>query len=302
MKKCETRLGKMIFFVLAVILTVFPFVGCESAVTADMDIIYVYVTAVGDDCIYGNNTKIVCGKDHGYNVFDTVKVEYYKADIEEKQGTETVNEFGESYYVRYDRIIKKVVFSRKSRPNAGEPVYDKPVIYLYPEKTTEVLVNLDFDGYFTKTIPSYRDGWHVVASPDGQLIADDGKTYPYLFWEGIPNSEITITEGFCVAGNQTREFLEKILPEIGLAENEYTEFIEYWLPYMENNKYNLIQFCGENYLEIAKLEITPTPDSVLRVFMAYCSSDEYISLPEQTFTPFVRNGFTVVEWGGTCLD
>ncbi|MBO4770564.1 MAG: hypothetical protein J5563_07270 [Clostridia bacterium] len=198
--------------------------------------------------------------------------------------------------------MKKVIFSRISKPEAGEPVFDKPVIYLYPEKTTEVFVRLDFDGYLTETIPSYRDGWRVTAYPDGLLIAEDGEKYPYLFWEGVPNIGLSITEGFCVAGSQTREFLEKILPEIGLSENEYTEFIDYWLPHMENNEYNLIQFFGKEYTEAAKLDITPTPDSVLRVFMAYRSSSEYVQLTEQTFTPFVRDGFTVVEWGGTCLD
>ena len=166
----------------------------------------------------------------------------------------------------------------------------------------DTFIKLDFDGYFTETIPPYRDGWHVTAYPDGQLIAEDGEIYPYLFWEGVPNVELSITEGFCIAGSQTREFLEKILPEIGLSENEYTEFINYWLPQMENNEYNLIQFFGEQYVAAARLEITPTPDSVLRVFMAYHSSDECVSLTEQTFPSFVREGFTVVEWGGTCLD
>ncbi|MBQ9502727.1 MAG: hypothetical protein IJU70_11265, partial [Lentisphaeria bacterium] len=176
------------------------------------------------------------------------------------------------------------------------------VIYLYPGETTEVFVRLDFDGYFTTTIPPYRDGWHVIAYPDGQLITEDGEKYPYLFWEGVPNIELSITEGFCVAGSQTRVFLERILPEIGLSENEYTEFISYWLPRMENNEYNLIRFFGKDYTEAAKLEVTPTPDSVLRVFMVYRSSDEYLQLTEQSFTPFVREGFTVVEWGGTCID
>ncbi len=299
---------KMLILVLTVILAVFCLDGCvkqeqPDAATGDMDVMYVYVLASGNDWIYGNNTLIFCGKNHGYKIFNTVKVEYYKSDYTKEEGTVTVNPHSEgSYKAPYKGIIKKVVFSRLSDMEAGEPVFDKPVIYLYPEKETEVFVKLDFDGYFTKTIPSYCDGWHVIASPDGRLIADDGNTYPYLFWEGVPNGEFTITEGFCVAGNQTREFLEKILPEIGLNENEYTEFTEYWLPRMENNEYNLIQYCGEEYIEAAKLEVTPAPDSVLRVFMIYRSSDEYVALTEQTFTPFVRTGFTVVEWGGTCLD
>lgn len=296
---------KLLIFVLAFIFAALPLASCkkqEPMLTADMDIVYIYVTAYGDDWIYGNDTKVVCGKNHGYNIFNTVKVEYYKTDLAEEHGTVTVNQFGDPYESAYDKVIKRVVFSRVAKPEAGEPVYDKPVIYLYPEKTTKVFVKLEFDGYFTKTIPSYCDGWRVTAYPDGQLIAEDGEQYPYLFWEGVPNIELSITEGFCVAGSQTREFLEKILPEIGLTENEYTEFINYWLPHMENNEYNLIQFLGKEYTDAAKLEVSPMPDSVLRVFMVYRSSDEYVQLTEQAFMPFVREGFTVVEWGGTCLD
>ena len=42
----------------------------------------------------------------------------------------------------------------------------KPVIYLYPEKTTEVDVKVNLDGTFTTTYPKYNDGWNVVAEPD----------------------------------------------------------------------------------------------------------------------------------------
>ena len=39
-----------------------------------------------------------------------------------------------------------------------EPVERKPVIYLYPEKETEVSVNLDFSGKLTSTYPEYNGG------------------------------------------------------------------------------------------------------------------------------------------------
>ena len=70
----------------------------------------------------------------------------------------TVNQFGDPYESDYDKVIKRVVFSRVAKPEAGELLDEKPVIYLYPEKTTEVFVKLDFDGYFTETIPAYLDG------------------------------------------------------------------------------------------------------------------------------------------------
>lgn len=295
----------LVIFTLVMVLGMFNVSGCkpkEPVLTDDMAVDYIYVTEIGDDWIYGDDTKIICGKNHGFNICSTAKVIYYKTDLVEEHGILTVEGDVYTHQVSYDKVIKRVIYSRHADPNKGEPLWDKPVIYLYPENTSDVFVRLDYDGYLTQTIPPYSDGWHVTAYPDGTLIGEDGEKYPYLFWEGVPNNQLTITEGFCVAGSETREFLERILPEIGLAENEYTEFIDFWLPRMENNEYNLIQFFGEEYTESAKLEITPAPDSVLRVFMAYRSSDEYVQLTEQTFTPFVREGFTVVEWGGTCLD
>ena len=106
------------------------------------------------------------------------------------------------------------------------------------------------------------------------------------------------SKGFCVAGADTADFLRETLAEIGLTPKEYNEFIVYWLPKMQENPYNLISFQSERYTDIAKLDIDPTPDSVLRVFMAWKPLSKPQTIEPQTFTPFARDGFTVVEWGG----
>ena len=67
---------------------------------------------------------------------------------------------------------------------------------------------------------------------------------------------------------------------------------------MEHNLYNLIAFQQEVYTENAVLNITPTPDSLLRVFMAWQPLDAPVEIEPQTLEPFTREGFTVVEWGG----
>ena len=71
---------------------------------------------------------------------------------------------------------------------------------------------------------------------------------------------------------------------------------------MQNNPYNLITFQNEVYTDNAELEIIPEPDSILRVFMAYRPLDEAIFIEEQNLEPFKRQGFTVVEWGGTVVN
>jgi hypothetical protein len=180
----------------------------------------------------------------------------------------------------------------------------KPVIYLYPEQEQEVTVNLDFDGQLVTTYPEYDEeigGWDVIARPDGTLInTADGEEYSYIYWNGVTSSFLPdFSEGFVVPGEDTIEFLQSKLSEIGLLPAEYNELIIYWLPYMEHHAYNLISFAGTEYTELARMTITPEPDSLLRVFMVFRELDEPVSVPEQRFAPFVREGFTVVEWGGS---
>ena len=181
----------------------------------------------------------------------------------------------------------------------NEPMPEKPVIYLYPTEETEVSVKLDYDGEFIATYPKYDDGWNVIASPDGTLTSLDGaREYYCLFWEGEGGFEYDLSRGFVVAGKDTEKFLEDSLKTLGLSDKEANEFIIYWLPLMQNNEYNLISFQHEAYTSAARLEITPTPDSLLRVYMVYQPLDAPVEIEPQTFEPFERKGFTVVEWGG----
>jgi len=179
----------------------------------------------------------------------------------------------------------------------------KPVICLYPEETTDVTVSLDYDGKLTCTYPAYQNSWRVTANPDGTLVNRmDGKTYSYLFWEGEDDAEYDMSKGFVVKGEDTAAFLQEKLSLLGLTPKEYNEFIVYWLPKMQENPYNLITFQKEAYTECARLHITPEPDSVLRVFMAYKSLHAPIEVEEPVLEPFERKGFAVVEWGGTEVE
>ena len=176
----------------------------------------------------------------------------------------------------------------------------KPVIYLYPEEQADVCVQLTLDGKLTSSYPSYSDAWNVTAYPDGTLTDKvSGREYYCLYWEGELNTEYDFSVGTVVRGEDTAEFLEDALKKLGLTEREANEFIIYWLPQMEANKYNLISFQSDAYTDAAVLNITPTPDTVIRVFMAWKELDAPIEVTPQEFTAPDRIGFTVVEWGGT---
>ena len=175
---------------------------------------------------------------------------------------------------------------------------EKPVIYLYPEEETAVSVKLALSGKITCAYPAYNGGWQVTAAPNGTLTGADGVEYNYLYWEGTSAAEYDFSTGFCVAGGDTAAFLEGTLAELGLSRREANEFIVYWLPRMEQNEYNLISFQGEAYTENAKLDITPAPDTVIRVFMAWKPLDEAVEVLPQSLSAPERRGFTAVEWGG----
>ncbi|MBR6254329.1 MAG: hypothetical protein IKR22_02730 [Clostridiales bacterium] len=72
---------------------------------------------------------------------------------------------------------------------------------------------------------------------------------------------------------------------------------------MESNPYNVISFQTTNYQEAFVLDVSPVPDTVIRVNMAFCGTDKYVEMEPQDLTSMnpsleERKGLTVVEWGG----
>lgn len=191
------------------------------------------------------------------------------------------------------------------KPN---PETAKPVIYLYPEQETKVNVQLSFNGTLTSTYPTLpSEGWTVTAQPDGTLTDEEGRSYRYLFWEGVADVDWKQDSGFLVKAEDAREFLEQSLTQLGLNELEQNDFITYWLPKLEKNGESFVTFAAEQYTDNAVLTVTPQLDSVLRVQMLISKVDDsnraaFQKLPEQELPRFEREGFVLVEWGGTDLD
>ncbi len=177
----------------------------------------------------------------------------------------------------------------------------KPVIYLYPEEKCEISVKLDLNGRLSCTYPEYNRGWNVYAAEDGTLTDSNGQSYNYLYWEGEIYADWSFDEGFCVKGEDTARFLENALSKLGLSRREANEFIIYWLPLMQENPYNIISFQKEAYIDAARLDISPSPDTQIRVFMVFKNSDSFVEIKEQELSSPERSGFVAVEWGGTEL-
>lgn len=182
--------------------------------------------------------------------------------------------------------------------------YGKPVIYLYPERTTSVSVHLTVDGDITKTVPQAdpSGAWRVTASPSGILRTSSGQEYPYLFWEADVQASFDMSTGFVIAGRETKAFLADKLTALGLDASESDAFIAFWAPRMESNAYDLVHFEGPVYERSARLFVTPQPDVQIRVFMVFQPLAVPVSVrPQQLTSPAGRRGFVLVEWGGTEL-
>ena len=183
----------------------------------------------------------------------------------------------------------------------GLIIKEKPIIYLYPETTTELSVKLGKPENITCSYPKYNNGWNVIANTDGTLIdKNTGRKLYSLYWEGIHQEQINLEEGFVVKRNDIIEFLEEKLAILGLNEFETEEFIVYWLPKLQSNEYNYIRFATlEEINKDMPLEFSVEPDTIIRVLMQYKALDSYVEVNEQKLETPKRTGFVAVEWGGT---
>ena len=178
--------------------------------------------------------------------------------------------------------------------------WDKPIIYIYPEEDMNVEVTVSNPEKFTVTYPKYENGWKVKALTDGTLIDKNNKKYYALYWEGNGDKDSINKDGFVVKGEDSASFLEEKLEILGLNYKEKNEFIMYWLPKLESNKYNYIRFKTREEIDNnMKLNINPEPDTLIRVMMEYKGLDKKIKVKEEKLTKVERKGYTVVEWGGT---
>lgn len=66
-------------------------------------------------------------------------------------------------------------------------------------------------------------------------------------------------------------------------------------PLMQDHPYHINLFQQEGYTEAASLRITPTPDTLNRVFMAWQPSEDFVEMRPQELDAPEHNVFTVVE-------
>ena len=184
---------------------------------------------------------------------------------------------------------------------------DKPVIYLYSDDDLKVSIEFDPIGELTFAYPTYNEAWKLELK-DNQIMLDE-RIYPYLFWESTTSdleylSKNNQVYGHLIETENAIDYLESSLTTLGLNYTEQADFITYWLPKLQSKSHAFIQFIiDEDYQKtISNMSVDPQPESSRRVFMLFTLFEEepdqklYI---EQELPSFNREGFTLVEWGGS---
>ena len=114
--------------------------------------------------------KVFTGKSNNFRI----KIE--DKFLETYDMIEVVSEEGHaswpfSYYTFGD-TINFLLENEKNKKYFDERQYSvgKPAIYLYPTIKSEINVKNDFRGKVMNTYPLYKNGWNVIAEPNGLCI------------------------------------------------------------------------------------------------------------------------------------
>jgi len=271
------------------------------------------VLEIFDKDFFKNNTIAIEAHDasssHNSYKIDSVKVDGTEANINIDLTTYSYGGvFAPTVQFRFiilDNNVKSAKFNINTTKVNNTWDYGtsyKPIIYLYPSQDMEVSVKLGYNENITVSYPKYVSGWNVLAKTDGTLtdLTTDRNLYALYYESKNIVSFKEQDEGFVVKGEDSAKFLEEKLAVLGLNEREAEEFIIYWLPKLESNKYNYIRFATDEEINNnMPLEISPKPDTIIRVLMTFKGLENPIDVEEQKLVTPERRGFTVVEWGGT---
>jgi len=272
------------------------------------------------DYVYNETLKVDSGKDlvalgktdegdYVYGYRDTTLPEfeklytkiYWVKEGEQKKSREEFLKMNPKVFWK-DPFGRIIAFYRADIISPAE--CGKPVIYLYPEKPMNISVKVRPGNGISFSDPEYgKDGWNVFADTQSNILnLKDGKTYPYLFWEGQGDVPYQIpSTGFVVAEGKLSIFLDEKLKLLGLNDKEAFDFKEFWVPKMleERTPYYFVTFLSQRFTDLnAPLSIFPKPDTVVRVLMDYKGMDQYEQVSEPKINTPERKGFTAVEWGG----
>jgi hypothetical protein len=216
------------------------------------------------------------------------------------QSFKTLKEFlaGVPLFLWMDPFGRYVRFLRREYL---APSNCEPILYLYPESTTDVVVSLDEKINIINSTPNVGSGWHLRAERDGKLLdVATSRTYDYIFWEGISGYLPPLEKGFVVDTSELQIFFDKNLAQLGLNNKEIYDFKLAWLKEFKKAPYYFIGFYDAAVInKYAPLDFNPSPETVIRILMDYRPLNARVIVEDPGLPPRPeRKGFTVVEWAG----
>ena len=214
---------------------------------------------------------------------------------------------GNSYILYFSNFDTLKVFSISNTAGTDyEDLYffsdmqvEAPNIYLYPETTSDISVNIDFPngGEMIESEPPYNTGWEVNVTPEGIINGQ----YEYLFYEIRQSIPLNHQSGWLLDGTDLENELRYLLMNLGYIGREIDDFIEYWLPRFGSTPFLAVYpQDGESMISV---NIEPLPDEFLRTIFLFRPLTSPVQLQELPLPDAIqRDGFTAVEWGGILLE
>ena len=173
----------------------------------------------------------------------------------------------------------------------------KPNIYIYPNEQIGLSVKLNFPmgGQVVTSIPKYGTGWNVKVDTSGLI----NNTYSFLFYESTQPDVWQRNFGWIIQTGKLELFFRQNMTEYGFNGREIDDFIEYWIPRLNDYPIYSIYPQTKNIIEnVIQLNFSKQPENVLRLFYVIKGQNKFQDkLAAPTVDAFTRKGFFVIEWG-----
>ena len=197
--------------------------------------------------------------------------------------------------------VTLIAYDDNESDTITKPIYDdivvyKPNIYIYPTNNIDLCVKISFPmgGEIVESIPTYTEQWCVNIDTNGKI----DNRYDYLFYESKQPNTFQYEKGWCIARNDMNSFFESNMKQYNFSDAEISDFIEYWIPLLDENDYYMIYPQTNEIIDgIIKLNFSTQPNNVSRLFYGVVGVNKHVEIEEPEIETFNRSGFHVVEWG-----
>jgi hypothetical protein len=173
----------------------------------------------------------------------------------------------------------------------------KPNIYIYPNEQSDLSVKLSFPkgGWVVASEPEYGTGWNFNVDTAGLI----NNTYSFLFYESTQPDVWQINFGWILQTDSLELFFRQNMAEYGFKGSEIDDFIEYWIPRLDDYLFYLIYPQTKSIIDdVIQLDFSKQPENILRLFYVIKGQNQLQDkLTVPTIESFKREGYFVTEWG-----